>query len=65
MHDYDRQFPGYGFAEHKGYATPQHYEAITLLGPCAIHRRSFSPFRQELVTMELFDADVITEPPLE
>jgi len=52
MVDYDRQYPGYGFACHKGYATPQHLEAITRLGPCAIHRRSFSPFRP--VEMELF-----------
>ena len=33
MKDYDAQFPGYGFADHKGYGTPQHYEAIKRLGP--------------------------------
>jgi ribonuclease HII len=47
MAAYDREFPGYGFAEHKGYSTPQHYEAIRRLGPCPIHRRSFAPFKQE------------------
>src|SRR3954469_4569324 len=45
MHEMDRMYPGYGFAEHKGYSTPRHYEAIARLGPCAIHRKSFSPFR--------------------
>ncbi len=39
----DRQFPGYGFADHKGYSTPQHMEALRRLGPCQIHRRSFQP----------------------
>ena len=41
MVQYDRQFPGYGFAEHKGYATASHLEALRRLGPCPIHRRSF------------------------
>ena len=49
MHDYDKQYPGYGFAQHKGYATPQHYAAITERGACPIHRRSFAPFRQAAV----------------
>jgi ribonuclease HII len=39
----DVQHPGYGFADHKGYGTPQHLEALKRLGPCAIHRRSFQP----------------------
>jgi ribonuclease HII len=54
MTDYDRQFPGYGFAEHKGYGTPQHYAAIAKLGPCPIHRRSFAPFRSVATPLELF-----------
>ena len=37
--------PGYGFARHKGYATAEHRAALTRLGPCAIHRRSFAPVR--------------------
>jgi ribonuclease HII len=45
MLEFDRQFPGYGFAEHKGYGTPQHLAAIARLGPCPIHRRSFAPFK--------------------
>jgi len=42
MTDYDREFPGYGFARHKGYATREHRAAIGRLGFCPIHRRSFS-----------------------
>jgi ribonuclease HII len=39
----DRRFPGYGFADHKGYACPEHLAALKALGPCGIHRRSFEP----------------------
>jgi ribonuclease HII len=38
----DRRWPGYGFAEHKGYCTSAHQEALDRLGPCAWHRRSFA-----------------------
>ncbi len=55
MLDFEKQFPGYGFAEHKGYATPRHLAAIRALGPCPIHRRSFSPFRPVETELELFD----------
>jgi ribonuclease HII len=41
MRTYEEEFPGYGFAVHKGYATPEHREAITRLGPSPIHRLSF------------------------
>jgi len=41
----DLRYPGYGFAIHKGYPTPQHLEALRKLGICAIHRRSFAPVR--------------------
>jgi ribonuclease HII len=46
MQEYHRQFPVYGFAEHKGYGTPQHLSALNQHGPCSIHRRSFSPVNQ-------------------
>ncbi len=45
MAELDRRFPGYGFAAHKGYATPTHLEALRRLGPCPAHRRSFAPVR--------------------
>jgi ribonuclease HII len=41
MMEYDLRYPGYGFARHKGYGTPEHLAAIRSLGPCDIHRRSF------------------------
>ncbi len=53
---FDRQYPGYGFAAHKGYSTPQHYAAIEQLGPCPIHRRSFAPFRPANLELDLFPA---------
>jgi len=37
------QYPGYAFAKHKGYGTPEHIEALNRLGPCPIHRMSFKP----------------------
>ncbi|GAB5498902.1 MAG: ribonuclease HII [Pseudohongiellaceae bacterium] len=39
----DARYPGYGFAQHKGYPTGAHLAALQKLGPCAIHRRSFAP----------------------
>ena len=40
------RWPHYGFAQHKGYPTPEHLSAIAKHGPCPIHRRSFAPLRQ-------------------
>lgn len=40
------KYPGYDFARHKGYGTPQHLAALQKHGPCPIHRRSFLPVRQ-------------------
>ncbi len=50
--DLERQFPGYGFARHKGYPTAVHLEALVRLGPCAVHRRSFAPVRRVLSSRE-------------
>lgn len=41
MEEYDALFPGYGFAQHKGYGTAAHIKAIRELGPCPIHRKTF------------------------
>ena len=46
MMELDVKYPGYGFASHKGYATPEHQRAIRDLGPCPIHRRSFDYIRE-------------------
>lgn len=43
---FDRRYPGYGFAQHKGYGTALHLAALERLGPCPIHRRSFAPVAQ-------------------
>ena len=45
MIEMDRVYPGYGFAEHKGYGTRRHKAALAALGACPIHRRSFAPCR--------------------
>ena len=42
----DQAYPAYGFAEHKGYPTPGHLQALREHGPCAAHRRSFAPVRE-------------------
>jgi len=59
MLDFEKQFPGYGFAEHKGYATPQHLAALQERGPCPIHRRTFSPIRPVETELELFPDDFV------
>ena len=46
MTELDKKYPGYGFASHKGYATPEHQRAIREFGPCPIHRRSFDYIRE-------------------
>lgn len=43
MMKFDREFPGYGFAKHKGYGTAEHLAALKKLGPSPIHRKSFRP----------------------
>jgi ribonuclease HII len=53
MRELDALHPGYGFARHKGYSTPEHLFALERLGPCAIHRRGFEPVRR-LIAPELF-----------
>jgi len=39
-------YPHYGLEKHKGYGTPEHARALTLHGPCAVHRRAFKPIRE-------------------
>ena len=48
MRTLEVRHPGYGFADHKGYPVPAHYEALGRLGACAAHRRSFGPVRKAL-----------------
>jgi len=46
MDEWDGVYPGYGFAQHKGYGTPEHLEALKRLGPTPLHRHSFAPVRE-------------------
>jgi ribonuclease HII len=46
MVEYDAEYPGYGFASHKGYCTADHFAALAALGPTPIHRRSFAPVKE-------------------
>jgi len=54
MRELDARHPGYGFARHMGYPTPEHLQALRRLGPCDAHRRSFAPVR-ELMAPSLLD----------
>jgi ribonuclease HII len=55
MCELDARYPGYGFASHKGYSTPEHLAALQRLGPCPLHRRSFAPVRRWFEP-DLFDS---------
>jgi ribonuclease HII len=59
--EFDLQFPQYGLASHKGYATPEHRRALAEHGPCALHRRSFSPVAAACAT----DPDAVLEAQIE
>lgn len=52
MRQMGEQYPGYGFERHFGYATPEHLNALTALGPCPIHRRSFAPVRLHISALQ-------------
>ena len=49
MVELDRRYPEYGFAAHKGYSSPAHFEALRRFGPSPIHRHSFRPVREAAV----------------
>ncbi len=49
---YDKRFPQYGFAKHKGYPTREHIKALHNFGPCPIHRLTFSPVKEFSKTQE-------------
>jgi len=46
MNEWDVVYSGYGLAQHKGYGTPEHLEALRRLGPTPLHRNSFAPVRE-------------------
>jgi ribonuclease HII len=45
----DAEFPHYGFAQNKGYGTPEHLAALARHGPCPAHRRTFAPVAQTVL----------------
>lgn len=53
MKDLGNQYPHYGFENHKGYACPSHKKAIADVGPCLVHRRSFSGVKEHLARLVL------------
>lgn len=63
MCELDVQYPGYGFAQHKGYSTPEHFEALQRLGPCPQHRRSFAPV-QACFSRDLFETPAAAPVPV-
>ena len=53
MAAHDERYPEYGFASHKGYFTSEHAHALREIGPCELHRRSFSPLKELLLGQQL------------
>lgn len=53
MKEYDKRYPNYGFAKHKGYPTKQHYEAIEKFGVLDIHRKSFKLFKEPQISFDI------------
>jgi ribonuclease HII len=51
MVELDKTYPGYGFAEHKGYGTKEHLDCLHRLGPSPIHRCSFQPVRELMMML--------------
>jgi ribonuclease HII len=49
---YEREYPGYGFAQNRGYRSQEHLEALHRMGPSPIHRRSVSPVKRLLSNPE-------------
>jgi len=53
MVEHDAQYPGYGFARHKGYPSAEHLAALTALGPTPLHRKSFAPVRKAMLARRM------------
>jgi len=68
LRELDTQFPQYGLASHKGYATPEHRRALTEHGPCALHRRTFAPVAASdpdaILELTIESGDLFFEDPL-
>jgi ribonuclease HII len=62
LQEWDSLYPDYGLGRHKGYATPEHLDALQRLGPTPQHRFSFEPVRRYGLQMPLFRASAATIP---
>jgi len=60
MREYDQQYPGYGFAQHKGYGTEMHLAALQEYGVTPHHRRSFAPVRERVAQLNLFTTEILS-----
>ena len=58
MEAMDKKYPNYGFARHKGYGTKAHLEALEKYGPCAIHRKTFTPVNKYFSKQLSLDLDI-------
>lgn len=58
MAELAKTYPGYGFSRNQGYGTPEHKEGLRKLGPCEIHRKSYSPIKKALKAMENPEEDL-------
>ncbi|HEU4623916.1 MAG TPA: ribonuclease HII [Steroidobacteraceae bacterium] len=61
MERLDAHYPGFNFASHKGYSTPEHFAALDLHRPCVLHRRSFAPIANRLSAAELIGVSEVIE----
>jgi ribonuclease HII len=59
MHNVGRTYPGYGFENHVGYSTPEHFAALREHGPCPQHRRSFAPVMAQQLELGLIDPVIV------
>jgi ribonuclease HII len=59
MHNVGRTYPGYGFENHVGYSTPEHFAALREHGPCPQHRRSFAPVMAQQLELGLLDPAIL------
>ena len=55
MTTYDKRYPGYGFAQHKGYGTRQHAAALKRLGPCVLHRLTYRPVKAAPAILKAYE----------
>lgn len=55
----DKEYPGYGFAQHKGYGTKLHVEALKSLGPTPVHRKSFRPVSELIKRSANIDGQIV------